>query len=397
MRYHSCLITVTAGATLFVAGGANPGVQQPGAPQDVVKKEMVDQDVRAIYLAISPDGGTLAAACTDRLVYLLGPFSGQTRITLAGVQGGQNCGLAFVPGGKTIAAASYDNQLRLWDTESGKLLSANAALRDNEEAGLPPLRPMSLAVSSDGLIAVAGSGTVDRSNVIRSHESAFFEIRVRNAKSDELMWSHIERAGYLHHVVFSPDGKTLAGDTSTDVRLWDARTGKLKQILKPGSGGIWDVAISPDNRLVAGYGTALVDGKRKARLTLWSLPNGAILHSIEAGEASGVASPGTLAFSPDGNSIATAELAVATGKISIGGKYVGIGEKVINHVKLWDVATGALKWTSPDGDIGLVTSLVFSPDGLSVYCCDSSAVSRIDARTGQTRKDLLKTASGQTK
>ena len=95
--------------------------------------------------------------------------------------------------------------------------------------------------------------------------------------------------------------------------------------------------------------------------------------------------------------LATAATTIARGPISIGGKNVGNGVKVTNHVKLWDVATGTLKWTSPARDSGQVTSVLFSPDGLSIYCCDSSAVSRIDTRTGQTRKDLMTAGSIATK
>ena len=67
---------------------------------------------------------------------------------------------------------------------------------------------------------------------------------------------------------------------------------------------------------------------------------------------------------------------------------------MINHIKLWDVATGALMWTSAEGDLGHVTSLVFSPDGESLYCCDMLATTRIDARTGQIRQDLMKVKKG---
>jgi WD40 repeat protein len=407
MLNHSRLISSTLGATLLAAAliqvprmlgaSASPGVQQPERPRNVVNNVMLDRTVRPLCLDISPGGGTLAVACTDRLVYLLRPFSGEKRLTLAGDQLGSIRGLAFMPDGKTIAVISDDKQLRLWDTDSGKLLSAHPALRDKQDAGLPPLLPTSLAVSPDGgLIAVGGAGAPGRSGIVRLDESSFLEIRVFDAKAGDLKWSHLVSPGFLNRLTFSPDGKTLAGDTSADVRLWDAKTGKRTQVLKPvvnpPAGGIWDVAFSPDNRLVAGYGTARVDGQRKSWLTVWGLPSGEILHSIEAGDAGSATAPGTLAFSPDGKSLATAGVGYASVPISIPGRDLGVVRKLVNDVKLWDVATGSLKWTSPAGDLGYVTSLVFSPDGLSVYCCDSSAVSRIDARTGQTRKDLMTTA-----
>ena len=373
-------------------GGGNPDAPQLGPRPQVVKEVMAaEPDGRALCLAISPGGGTLAAGCTDRLVYLLGPLSGEKRRTLASAERGYIRGVAFVPGGKTIAVVSDDNQLRLWDTTSGKLLKALPALGDSEQAGLPPLGPACLAVSPDGgLIAMGGAGTADGSGHIRLDENTFFELRVRNTKTGEITWSHVGRRGFMSQLAFSPGGTTLAGATLGEVRLWDARTGNPKRNLKPASGSVWGIAFSPDNRLLAGCGSSTMEGKRRICLTLWDAQSGAIIHSIDTGEAGGAVAPGTLAFSPDGKSLASAATGIKTGRISINGGNAFNGQKVVNNVKLWDVKTGRLVWTSVEGDYGQIESLVFSREGLSVYCCDSSAVSRIDARTGQTRKDLMR-------
>jgi len=193
----------------------------------------------------------------------------------------------------------------------------------------------------------------------------------------------------MTQLAFSPDGTILASATNYNVKLWDSQTGDLKQTLKPMSGTVWSLAFSPDNRLLAGYGNARVEGRRVSWLTLWNLRSGAIVHSIDAGQGHSATAPGTLAFSPDSKSLASAEAGTREGRISIRGGDFASGGKVINRVKLWDVATGALVWTSAEGDYGQVTSLVFSPDGDAIYCCDMSATTRIDARTGQTRQDLM--------
>ena len=192
---------------------------------------------RALCLAISPDGGTLAAGCTDRLVYLLGPLSGEKRRTLASAERGYIRGVAFVPGSKTIAVVSDDNQLRLWDTTSGKLLKELPALGDSVQAGLPPLGPECLAVSPDGgQIAMGGAGTADKSGHIRLDENTFFELRVQNTNTGKITWSDLGRRGFMTQLAFSPDGMTLAGAMIGEVRLWDARAGKPKRTLKPTSG-----------------------------------------------------------------------------------------------------------------------------------------------------------------
>jgi WD40 repeat protein len=275
------------------------------------------------------------------------------------------------------------------------VVKALPALADKQEDGRPPIMPNSLALSPDGrFIAVGGGGSTEGNQITLGDERTFFKVRVLGAKTGELVWSHIGRRGYLEQLAFSPDGRTLACATSLDVRLLDARTGDLKQTLNPKAGTVWAVAFSPDNRFLAGCGTATVEERRSRRLTLWDLRSGAIVRSIEAGDAGGATAPGTLAFSPDGKSLASAGVGTAVLLGRTGGRVVG--QKVINDVRLWDVATGELTWTSAQDD-GMMTSLVFSPDGEALLCCDDSATSRIDARTGQNRQNLMEANDGRTR
>jgi RNA polymerase sigma factor (sigma-70 family) len=373
--------------------------QVSGKPSILPHKQPVTQErtgtVRnAFSLAISSDGNTLAAACTDSSVHLLAARTGEKRVDLVDVPRGYIRGLVFAPDGKTIWGVCDDNRLRLWDVGSGRSTKEFTALRDMQQVQqVGGVFPNSLALSPDGgLIAVGGGGSTVQSGASGINDMVF-EIRVLDTKTSKLVWSHLGRRGYLHQLSFSPDGNTLACATYGEVRLWDARVGDLKQTLKPKSGDIWSLAFSPDSKLLAGYGNGRVEERRVSCLTLWDLRSSAIVRSIEAGQAHGATAPGTLAFSPDGKLLASADVGVKEWRRSIAGR-VATGVKTINHVKLWDVARGTLLWTSAEGDLGHVKSLVFSPDGGSLFCCDESATTRIDARTGQIRQDLMMATEG---
>jgi WD40 repeat protein len=370
-------------------------IPRQNPPQAQKAAVAIKPEMDALCLAISPDGGMLAAGCTDRFVRLLAPFSGEERISVEGVSKGYVRGVAFVPPGNTVAAIGDDIHLRLWDTASGKLLKTFPALGAAETAGIRQFFPNALAVSSDGrLIAVGGGGTADGSGEVRLDDNTVFEIRVRDVKTGEIVWSHLGRRAFMNQLAFSPDGSTLASAATGEVMLWNAKAGGLKRSLKPASATVWAIAFAPDGNLLAGYGNALVEGKQVCWLTMWDLRSGEIIHSFQAGESIPVTAPGTLVFSPDGKSLASAGVTITERVVSFGGRNAR-ARTVVNHIKLWNVATGKMTWTSAEGEIGSVAAVVFAPNGLSLYCCDASALVRIDARTGQTRKLLMKAADAQ--
>ena len=132
--------------------------QAISAGREVIKRAAA-RDGEALSLAISPNGKTLAAGCTDSSVQLLDARTGEKRVALAGSVHGYIRALAFTPDGKTIAGVCDDNRLRLWDVASGQLMKALPALGNLGARRLTAPVPNSLAISPDGsLIAVGGAG-----------------------------------------------------------------------------------------------------------------------------------------------------------------------------------------------------------------------------------------------
>jgi WD40 repeat protein/transcriptional regulator with XRE-family HTH domain len=221
------------------------------------------------HLDFSPDGVRLLSASTDTTARIWDVATGLEILSIAEPDGVQ--GAAFAPDGRTFITAGNDKIIRLRDSATGRELQ-----RLNTHTDIV----YGVAFAPNGQLVASASkdGTV-----------RLWNIHVRPGLP-QLVGHPDPIAG----AALTSDGKTLVTvGTGLTLRVWDTATGTQQRTLE-GLGGVGTgVAISPNNRLVAGTGNAVY---------LWDLPTGALIDRLMTGSTATLFG---VAFSPDGHYLAT--------------------------------------------------------------------------------------------
>ncbi|MBD2113753.1 MULTISPECIES: WD40 repeat domain-containing protein [Cyanophyceae] len=278
-------------------------------------------------VVFSPNGETIATASDDQSVKLWNR-QGEELQTLKG-HSDRVRSVAFSPDGETIATASDDQSVKLWNQQGEELQT----LKGHSDSVL------SVVFSPDGETIATASD--DRS------------IKLWNQQGEELQTLKGHSAG-VWSVVFSPDGETIA--TASDdqsVKLWN-RQGEELQTLKGHSNWVLSVAFSPDGETIA---TASADQSVK----LWNR-QGEELQTLK-GHSARISS---VVFSPDGETIATAS--------------------DDQSVKLWNRQGEELQTLK--GHSNWVRSVAFSPDGETIATASDDQSVKLWNRQGEELQTL---------
>lgn len=169
----------------------------------------------------------------------------------------------FSPDGCNIATGSYGGVTRLWNVQTGNLV------REWKSIGTFAHPVKSLAFSPQtSEIAVGYQNGFLHTYDIGSGKKRL-TARPRKQKL-EFPDDHPDNRS-VSCIAFSPDGKLFAaGYWDHIVRVWDAKSGKMLQVLRGHTKGLFDIAFSPD-------GTRLLTGSFDETARLWDVVSGKTL------------------------------------------------------------------------------------------------------------------------
>jgi WD40 repeat protein len=272
-----------------------------------------------VQVVFSPDGRYLATATgsplplrNDHIAQVFDLATGQAIAQLS--HQGSITDLEFGPNGTTLATASFDRIARVWDIDQSELISH---IRHDEAV-------MQVALGADGRSLTTAS---------LDNTAQLWEL------TGNPILTALEQSGATLAIAFSPDGQTIATSTTDRLSLW-AMDGALIQQ--------WDTEAPIHTIQISSQGQIATVNSASA-LQIWS-PNRDRTVELRLS-----ATVNAIAFSPDGEAIATAS--------------------ADNTARIWEVRSG-LELAQLNHD-SFVESVSFSPDGTLVATASLDNTARV--------------------
>jgi WD40 repeat protein len=178
----------------------------------------------------SPDGRILVTVHGQE-TKLRDAANGHSKFTLAGHER-DICSVAFSPDSERLATGSEDGTVRLWNTSTGKLITSLSVWRVKK---LPRWRIVSRFL--DISITIFLSFSPDGRKLLTAVDWETAPAKLWDTESGRLLatlgghiehWQTGSKPAPIHKAMFSADGQFIATESFNETRLWEAKTGLLK-------------------------------------------------------------------------------------------------------------------------------------------------------------------------
>ena len=411
-------------------------------------------------LAFSSDGKKLASGSTDKTVNLWDTDTGELIATLTGHLNGV-IALSFSPDGSTLASGSTDGTIKFWNTETGELLP----IRITEHTKW--VKAVSFSEDNAALVSVAFNGIIDFWDLNTSQKTSsqnavhgdllrgstlspdgsklasvgakatmFFEagssgatlstqmanrrVQLTEARTGRELATLNETDGVMdpgNSMAFSPDGKTVAFDSSGKIYVWNTETGNSINISlideenvpenpnnADGNGGFAPLPGMMPHHIIPSIsalvfsadGKKLISGNMGGKVQMWNPETGVALAPFLAGQDMEKAVEGG-----PGNFTVTYRDIIEAVAFSSNSTLLAVGSN--QKIRLLGSSKQPTLKDAPRG----VKSLVFSPDdtvllaGLrngSIELFDMTTGERITTLNGHTAtvETLVFSSDGKT-
>jgi WD40 repeat protein len=264
--------------------------------------------------------------------------------------------LAFSSDAKTLAAASHDRSVSLWDVAAARLSAKLPSAAPVSSVAFMPNGEQIVSGELNGVVfitAAAGARTIrafrpdvnypwehapavqsiaispDGTRIASGYDEGSIKLWKFDGDALKPVKAH---EGAVTALTYLPDGgKLVSAGMDGAVRIWNAATGQRLASLTAHAGAILALAASHDGKWIAAGGSG-------ATVVVWNAATGAVAHRLSA-RFSEVQS---VAFSKAG------------GRLAVGGND--------GTIEWWNVATGQ-RLATVSGHVRNVQTLAFSPDG----------------------------------
>jgi outer membrane protein assembly factor BamB len=244
------------------------------------------------------------------------------------------------PQEKKLIYANHNGEIKVIDPNTGNVIKLFKALYPTVTA---------LSLSNDGRILAASSydpSSIDGMNPGKGG------IDVWNQTTGQSILSRSLEAETMS-VALTPDGQTLASSSANGLRLWNIKTGELIHTFPEVSPGTF-ITISKDGQL-------LISGGFNGEVRIWNLSSYSLKSNISVNSS---AKPPRSAI----HSMAEADKILAV--------------EAVTTIKLYKLETGESLSVFPKS-IHIPSSIAFSPDGRTLAIGEDHLIRLWDIETGK--------------